>query len=104
MPTTNTKTRKVTLENFTSPGSTQQVDAVKYEAMRAVMLRVVPRTAPGLTAAEIREKLLPLLSQELWPNGEKAGWWHKGVQLDLEAKGLLRRDEKSKPLRWWRPA
>ena len=31
----------------------------------------------------------------------KAGWWMKGVQLDLEAKGLMVRDG-GKPLRWRR--
>ncbi|MEO7756806.1 MAG: hypothetical protein ABIS07_09520 [Dokdonella sp.] len=87
------------VEIVASPGSTRRVDAVKYEAMRAVMLRVLPRNALGLTARELRDKMLPQLSQDLWPNGGKAGWWHKGVQLDLEAKGLLQRDETSKPLR-----
>lgn len=40
--------------------------------------------------------------QDLFPGGEKSGWWAKTVQLDLEAKGILVRDTKSKPLRWWR--
>lgn len=34
-------------------------------------------------------------------DGAKAMWWSKTVQLDLEAKGLLGR-EQSKPLRWHR--
>ena len=32
------------------------------------------------------------------PDGAKAGWWTKAVQLDLEAKGIIRR-EKVTPLR-----
>jgi hypothetical protein len=30
---------------------------------------------------------------------DKAGWWAKAVQLDLEAKGIVVR-EVTKPLRW----
>jgi hypothetical protein len=30
---------------------------------------------------------------------DKAGWWAKAVQLDLEAKGIVVR-EATKPLRW----
>ena len=99
-----TKTAKIEIENVVSPGRTTRVDAAKYDAMKKVMLRITPTKSPGLSAAEMREKMLPLLPQDLWPNGEKAGWWHKAVQLDLEAKGILCRDGKSKPLRWWRSA
>lgn len=95
---------KIAVENVNVPGQTQQVDATKYEAMKKALLAVLPTTSPGLTAKEIYQHLLPLLPQELWPNGEKAGWWYKLVQLDLEAKGILCRDEKSKPLRWWQNA
>ena len=95
---------KVTVENVNVPGQTTQLDAIKYEAMKKALLRVLPRKEPGLTAKEIREKMAPILPQELWPNGDKVGWWFKAVQLDLEAKGLMSRDVKSKPLRWWKSA
>jgi hypothetical protein len=96
------KAIRVTVENVVSPGHTRQIDAVKYEAMKAAMLRIVPKEPPGVSALEMREGLQPLLPQDLWPNGAKAGWWQKSVQLDLEAKGILCRDKKSTPLRWWR--
>jgi hypothetical protein len=32
---------------------------------------------------------------------EKAGWWIKTVQLDLEAKGFISRTQ-MKPLHWFR--
>ena len=32
--------------------------------------------------------------------GQTVGWWLKCVQLDLEAKGLIKRH--GKPLRWYR--
>lgn len=97
-----TAKEKITVENVNVPGHTAKVDAVKYKSMREIILTITPKTPPGLSAKEMIEKLQPLLPHELWPSGEKAGWWQKTVQLDLEAKGLLVRDSKSKPLRWYR--
>lgn len=89
---------KIEIENAKSPGRTERVDADKYEAMKAAMLAVLPQTTPGLTVAETKVKLLPFLSQALFPEGAKAGWWLKAIQLDLEAKGIIAREE-TKPLR-----
>jgi hypothetical protein len=80
---------KIEIENFTSPGRTYRVDRAKYEAMRDALLGVLPADAPGLTVAEAKAKLLPLLPDDLFPGGEKAGWWLKAAQLDLEAKGRI---------------
>ncbi len=91
--------RKVEMLNVVSPGHVVQVNADKYEAMKRVFLAVLPRKAPGLTAAEIRERVLPRLPEALFPGGATAGWWIKGVQLDLEARDVVVR-EKTKPLRW----
>jgi len=85
------KDDKIEIENFTSPGRTYRVDRVKYEAMRDALLAVLPETEPGLTVAEAKVKLLPLLPQDLFPGGDKAGWWLKAAQLDLEAKGVIAR-------------
>ena len=93
---------KVEIENFTSPGHVVRVDRAKYEAMRDALLEVLPVGAPGLTVAQAKELLLPLLPAALFPGGEKAGWWMKAAQLDLEAKGIVRR-ETTKPLRLYRP-
>ena len=89
---------RVAMENVKSPGHVMRVDAAKYEAMKQAMLAVLPSKSPGLTVAELRERLLPRLPEELFPGGAKAGWWSKGVQLDLEAKGIVDR-ENTKPLR-----
>jgi hypothetical protein len=80
---------KMTIQNVLQPGSTYTVDAAKYEAMKRAYLAVLPKAPPGLTAAEIGERLLPHLSDELFPGGAKSGWWAKAVQLDLEAKGVV---------------
>jgi hypothetical protein len=93
------KAAKVEMENINSPGRSVRVDADKYEAMRHAFLKVLPAKSPGLTAAEIGERVLPHLPEALFPQGATAGWWKKGVQLDLEAKGLITR-EATKPLRW----
>lgn len=97
------KDEKIEIENFTSPGRTYRVDRAKFEAMRDALLAILPDTEPGLTVADAKAKLLPLLPQNLFPGGEKAGWWLKAAQLDLEAKGVIAR-ESTKPLRLHRRA
>lgn len=91
---------KIEVENVNVPGHVSRVDAEKYLAMRKVLLKILPGKPPGLTQAEMGQAALPHLPQHLWPNGDKAMWWIKTVQLDLEAKGIIERDAKCKPLRW----
>jgi hypothetical protein len=97
--TTNADT--VEMLNVNSPNNVVRVERAKYDAMRSAMLAVVPAEAPGLTAAEIKARLLPLLPEALFPGGATAGWWQKGVQLDLEARGVMARAA-TKPLRFHR--
>jgi hypothetical protein len=89
---------KVGIENVNSPGRVVRVDAAKYEAMKTAVLAVLPSKSPGLTVAELKQRVLPRLPDDLFPGGAKAGWWLKGVQLDLEAKKLIVRED-TKPLR-----
>jgi hypothetical protein len=97
--TTNSDDDRVTVENINVPGYTSRLDAHMYHAMRQAMVKALPTLAPGLTQEEIRRLVLPYLPEDLFPGGEKAGWWAKTVQLDLEAKGLVVRED-TKPLRW----
>lgn len=92
---------KIEIENAVSRGKPIRVDRAKLLAMRAALLAVLPSQPPGLTAAEVKAKVLPLLPADLFPGGEKAGWWQKAAQLDLEAKGTISR-ENSKPLRFFK--
>lgn len=92
---------KIEVQNVTSPGRTTRVDRAKYEAARAALMAVLPSKAPGMTPAEAQKAMVPHLPQDLFPGGEKVGWWMKCVQLDLEAKGILARAPKS-PVRLWR--
>ena len=95
--------KRVAVENVNVPGQVTRLDAVKYEAMRKALMKVLPRKAPGLTQAEMFKAVLPHLPEDEFPGGAKAGWWVKAVQLDLEAKGAIAR-EAVKPLRWHRVA
>lgn len=96
------KPDRVRIENVNHPGKSTPVDAGMYGAMRAALLDVLPDSAPGLTESQMREAVLPKLPAALYPDGARAGWWCKAVQLDLEAKGEVTR-EMSRPLRWHRP-
>ena len=90
----------VEVENVVSPGHKYRVDAAKYGAMREAMLAVLPSVPPGMTVADVKTAVLPRLPDALFPGGDKAGWWIKCVQLDLEAKGTIKRSEK--PVRLYR--
>ncbi len=90
---------KITVENVNVPGYLVTVDAAMYEAMKEALQQALPLQGPGLTQKEMQLAVLPYLPADLYPGGAKAMWWCKCVQLDLEAKGLMKRTQ-SKPLRW----
>ncbi len=90
----------IDIENVTSPGKTYRVNAAKFAAMRSAYLAVLPDHPPGLTPEQIIAALRGSLPQEHFPGGEKAGWWGKAVQLDLEAKGVIARS--IKPVRLYK--
>ena len=93
---------RVTVHNIVSPGHVTQVDAIKYEAMRQAVLKVLPGKKPGLTYSEMSAQVLTHLPEAEFPGGAKAGWWLKCTQLDLEWKRVIQRETASKPLRWYR--
>jgi hypothetical protein len=82
-----------------TPGKTHQLNAVKYNAVRDAMLRAMTKDAPSLTFAEIKSAALTHLPNDMFSGGDKLGWWPKAVQLDLEAKGVIKRAA-TKPLRF----
>ena len=95
------ETERIVVENVNHPGKTSWVDATMYGAMRRGLMATLPDAAPGLTQAEFVEAVKAHLPAELFPGGDKVGWWSKTVQLDLEAKGKIVR-ERTTPLRWHR--
>jgi len=94
---------KIEVENFTTPSSKRNVDKAKYLAVREAVMAVLPAEAPGIAVADLIAAVKPRLPRDLFPGGEKAGWWVKAVQLDLEAKAIIERAPKS-PVRLFRRA
>lgn len=94
-------TNRIEIENVLQPGKIYRVDGAKFAAMRDAMLAALPRGAPGLTVAALKAALLSRLPEDLFPGGEKAGWWLKAAQLDQEAKGVIVRAPGS-PVRLYR--
>ena len=89
---------KIAVENFAQGGKVSFVDAAKYHAARAAVLKALPRVQPGLTIEELYHAMAPHLPEELFPQAKGAVWWMKTAQLDLESKGLIVRDGRS-PMR-----
>jgi hypothetical protein len=92
---------KIEVQNVLQPGKTYRVDAARFTEMRRAVLAVLPTAPPGLTPTELIAMVGPQLSAEVFPGAEKAGWWVKAVQLDLEAKGILQRAA-TPPVRLWK--
>ena len=93
---------KIEIENVGQPGKTYRVDADRFAAMRKAVLKVLPDKAPGMAVDALIAGVKPHLPEELFPGGEKAGWWVKAVQLDLEAKKVIARTPS--PVRLYRLA
>ncbi len=101
MSTAKKSSEKIVVENINVPGRTQNVDAAKYLAMKKAFLKILPAKSPGVTQKEIQQLVKAHLPEELFPGGATSGWWAKTVQLDLEAKGTVVRED-CKPLRWYK--
>ncbi len=84
-------TDKIEIENVGQPGKTYRVDAAKFAIVREAVLKVLPGAAPGDTVADVIAAVKKILPQDVFPGGDKAGWWVKAVQLDLEAKKVIAR-------------
>jgi hypothetical protein len=93
---------RVKVGTINVPGFSKSLNADKYEAAKAALLKILPRKQPGLSQREMFAAAKPHLPTALFPKGAKAEWWLKSVQLDLEAKGAVVRDATAKPLRWRR--
>jgi len=102
MPSKGPEGPKVVVENVNVPGYTSRVDAAHYEAMKGILLKILPKSAPGLTQNEMIAEASKHADRGLFPAAGKVSWWVKCVQLDLEAKGVVVRDKRAKPLRWRR--
>jgi hypothetical protein len=93
--TTVAQANRIEIENVLQPGKTYRVDGEKFAAAREAVLAELPSEQPGLTPSELIARVRGRLPQALFPGGEKAGWWVKAVQLDLEAKRVIGRAPKA---------
>ena|SRR2546425_3856543 len=81
------------------PNYRSKVNARKYYSMKKVLLNVFPIDVHGITQSEMMREWRPGLPKDLFP-ARTYMWWAKWVQLDMESKRELVRDDKAKPLRW----
>ena len=93
------KTEKIPVENINVPGQVTYVDAAKYSAMKTAFLAILASKSPRLTQKEVLEQVKPELPDDIFPAGATSGLWAKTVQLDLEAKGVVIR-EQARPFGW----
>src|SRR5262245_1133842 len=96
------KPKRVEVRSVNVKGYSRSLNADKYEAARVALLRVLPAKPPGMSQHEMFLAAKRHLPAKHFPGGAKAEWWLKSVQLDLEAKGVVVRDRKPRPLRWRR--
>jgi hypothetical protein len=91
---------KIAVRTPNVPGYKGRVDAAKYRAMERILLSVLPRGEVGLSQSEMFAAVEKVAEKETFP-GTTYAWWAKCVQLDLEARGKVKR-LKTKPLTWVR--
>lgn len=90
---------RIEVRNVNVPGYRTTVDARRYHAMKGALLANLPAKEPGFTQAEMFAAVRGKLPEDVFPGQEKLEWWVKCVQLDLEARGEMKRSA-TKPLRW----
>lgn len=90
---------QIEVRNPNKPDFVRRLDGRKYEAVKRALLEVAGGKADGLAFSQLVAGIRPLLSPDPFPRGRTCGWWTKMVQLDLEAKGLLKRIP-GRPARW----
>ena len=77
-----------------------KVQKDSYDEVKSILKAHMPTQSPGMTQQEMIEMVVQKVSPEIFPEREKAGWWMKTVELDLEARGVVIWEE-TKPLRWY---
>lgn len=101
--------KSVQAKNVNNPGHTEPLNERKYSVIREAILDILPRGDEGMTHAEFTrevekrvKKQLKGEADELFPKKGSYGWYCKAVQLDLEARKLIKRLPKSRPLQFVR--
>jgi hypothetical protein len=76
-----------------------EVTPQKYALVREAILAALPAAGTGLTWDELVQAIAPGLPPDLFPHLGSVRWYTKAVQLDLEARDLIARVPKTRPLR-----
>jgi len=71
----------------------------KYEPIRQAILASVPAREPGVTFRELVASVAAQVPRALFPKKGSLSWYTKVVQLDLEARGQLKRIPGATPQR-----
>ncbi len=95
---------RVYAEHPDAQKSGTNVDGAKYAAVRAAMLKAIPRAKEGVAFKELPELVLDRLPEGEIPGGGSIMWWTTTVKLDLEARGLIERVPGATPQRVRRTA
>ncbi len=90
---------RVYAEHPDAQKSGTNVDGTKYAAVRAAMLKAIPRSKDGASFKELPELVLDRLPEGEIPGGGSIMWWTTTVKLDLEARGLIERVPGARPQR-----
>jgi uncharacterized protein YndB with AHSA1/START domain len=75
-----------------------RIDAVRYQAMKAAILEVVPGDGDGVTFASLPKLVAKKLPKDAF-RGASIMWYATTVKLDLEARGLITRVAGTTPQR-----
>jgi hypothetical protein len=80
---------RVLLRNPDPAKAGPNIEREKYTIARDEILGLVPRTAPGITWTELRDRAEKSLAKKL--RGGNSWWYTSVVKLHLEAIGELKR-------------
>lgn len=94
------KKEKIEVFNINNPGKSSFVQKDKYEEVKRGFKEYMPNKSPGMNQDEMARLVIEKVSDTVFDDKTKAGWWMKTVQLDLEARRVMFR-EKTKPIRWY---
>lgn len=83
---------RIGVGNVNVPDYTTELDATMCMAMRKRLLKVLQSKSHDLSQTEIRSRALSYLPKDLYWGGKKNDLWSIATQLDLDAKGILVRE------------
>lgn len=73
------------------------IEKVKYDEMRRVLLKAIPKTRTGTAFSGLRDRVEPLLNRAKFPAEASTTWYLVTVKQDLEARGLIEQIEGVRP-------